>query len=669
MSLLDDVSIVITPNAYKAGTLYGVIPVPTEGAEEVVNGDFATDSDWTIGGTTFSAGAILLDNANEYVFQGWTDTVNTLYKLTITKTGLGTLRFRSGFAGSAATKIEIPESGIIYFTSTSDTNRIQIYGDENSINATLNSVSVKEYTSSDMDVTRATAATRVDENGLVNYAEILGGDMITDGNFSSSVYWNEQDVTNEISGNQAIWTSSPHGQGFKGANANDNIFTLTKIYQVTYTIDYITSGKLRTRYPFIGATYDSTGTYPLTITETGEAINIDIFIQNLDDSGNPTTAAISNISVKEVTRDNVPRIDYTGGGCPHILVEPQRTNLLRYSEDFSEWNMNGTSRVDGGVSSIGLNYYTITNTGGGFLGVYYASAGFSHGDTITASVYVKKGTSDSFTLRYGASINQNVEFDLDDGTIVSEGTNVVGTIQSMSDGWYRVTSTWTDASHTFSVADVALYVQSGNVEISGAQCEVGSYATSYIPNFGTASGVTRNEDIFTRDGIGSLINSPEGVFFVEMAALSDDGTSRYISISDGSTTNYVYFRFMSTSNRVLTRTSVAGVTINTFQKTISDTTDFNKFAFKWKSGDYALWINGVEEVVGTEVDTFTSGDLHTIKFGFPSSGGELYAKVKQLQVYDTALTDEQLLQLTGESGTDFYESYAEMAAALTYTLQ
>jgi hypothetical protein len=49
--------------------------------------------------------------------------------------------------------------------------------------------------------------------------------------------------------------------------------------------------------------------------------------------------SIDNISVKEVTRDNVPRIDYTGGGCPHILAEPQRTNLIPYSEDFSQWTI------------------------------------------------------------------------------------------------------------------------------------------------------------------------------------------------------------------------------------------------------------------------------------------------------------------------------------------
>ena len=51
-------------------------------------------------------------------------------------------------------------------------------------------------------------------------------------------------------------------------------------------------------------------------------------------------------------------------------------------------------------------------------------------------------------------------------------------------------------------------------------------------------------------------------------------------------------------------------------------------------------------------------------------GTRIYSvKVKQLQVYDTALTDMQLIQLTGTAGTDFYESYSEMAESLTYTIQ
>lgn len=50
MSLLDDVSIVVTPNGYKAGELYAVVPVPTEGAEEVTDGDFPVGTTaWTEG--------------------------------------------------------------------------------------------------------------------------------------------------------------------------------------------------------------------------------------------------------------------------------------------------------------------------------------------------------------------------------------------------------------------------------------------------------------------------------------------------------------------------------------------------------------------------------------------------------------------------------------------
>ena len=61
--------------------------------------------------------------------------------------------------------------------------------------------------------------------------------------------------------------------------------------------------------------------------------------------------------------------------------------------------------------------------------------------------------------------------------------------------------------------------------------------------------------------------------------------------------------------------------------------------------------------------------LNVLKFSSGNNIFKMFAKVKQLQVYKTALTDEQLIQLTGESGTDFYESYAEMAAALNYTIQ
>ena len=47
----------------------------------------------------------------------------------------------------------------------------------------------------------------------------------------------------------------------------------------------------------------------------------------------PTTSAAVSVGMTA----NVPRLDYTGGGCPKLLLEPQRTNLVTYSEEFNNW--------------------------------------------------------------------------------------------------------------------------------------------------------------------------------------------------------------------------------------------------------------------------------------------------------------------------------------------
>ena len=57
---------------------------------------------------------------------------------------------------------------------------------------------------------------------------------------------------------------------------------------------------------------------------------------------------------------NVPRIDYTGGGCPSILLEPQRTNIVLRSEEFnnasfqknrSSISANNTTAPDGTLTA------------------------------------------------------------------------------------------------------------------------------------------------------------------------------------------------------------------------------------------------------------------------------------------------------------------------------
>ena len=181
MSLLDDVSIVVTPNGYKAGELYAVVPVPTEGTEDVVNGDFASGgTSWnTNTGWTITTGIATSVGATADINQGvWSPNAQSQYQVTfeVKTITAGGVRFRfGGVFGATRTSTGIYTEII----TTVDTERIRIASvsvGSSYFSGTVTDISVKEYTSADMDVTRATAATRVDEDGLVNYAEIIGSE-------------------------------------------------------------------------------------------------------------------------------------------------------------------------------------------------------------------------------------------------------------------------------------------------------------------------------------------------------------------------------------------------------------------------------------------------------------------------------------------------------------
>ena len=162
-----------------------------EGAEEVRNGNFYTNKDWTISsGITFSAGNILFDNSNDNLFQSFADVLGKTYKISITKTGSGTLRFRTGYAGTDGTKRPFSNSGVAYFTSTSDTNRIQIYGAANSDEITLHSVSVREVISNTASL-YLEVLIRDEFNNLVSMVR-----NSNEGDTSTGSYENNQGVHN-----------------------------------------------------------------------------------------------------------------------------------------------------------------------------------------------------------------------------------------------------------------------------------------------------------------------------------------------------------------------------------------------------------------------------------------------------------------------------------------
>ena len=64
----------------------------------------------------------------------------------------------------------------------------------------------------------------------------------------------------------------------------------------------------------------------------------------------------------EIMDNDVPRLDYTDGGCPSLLLEPESTNDITYSEDFSQWSNTRSSESVGFTSPDGTNNGTLLIT-------------------------------------------------------------------------------------------------------------------------------------------------------------------------------------------------------------------------------------------------------------------------------------------------------------------
>jgi len=684
MSLLDDVSIVVTPNGYKAGTLYGVLPTATLGSEQVTNGDFATNLDsWGIAGnsdadhtvTWTSQGARYQSTTTSptlLLFQN-TLTSGKTYKFTVDIAYTsGTIKLQTGSGGSLFNPTLVEGTNTFYFTA-SNTQFLFIRSSAN-VDVLIDNVSIKEWTSSDMDVTRATAATRVDENGLVNYAEVLKDSILTGNNSTFDtgigdwVTYNGATLTHSTDKLEVTLVSAESGATIttntliSGGQAGKLLKISADIWRGTTTD---TAFKI-----YIGNVQEDV---TITNTQTNYVVYLTpsttsgLFIYRAG-SGNTGTFYVDNVKVEEVTRNNVPRIDYTGGGCPHILAEPQRTNLITYSEDFSNsyWTKSGASVTSGFTSPSATNnaFKLVENTSNSNHQVYRNT--ITTTGSFSNTIFVKAAERSKIRLNSGSS-SESVSFNLSNGTIISQ-TGATGKIVSMLNGWYKCTISWNVTSVAAQYLLLGILDDSGNasytgngssgVYIWGAQFEVGSYPTSYIPTSGSA--VTRNKDVFTRDGIGSLIGQTEGTIFVDFDYTPHSLNYESIVSLQGTTSAQYLECYFNSLNKINVGIYNGGAVQLSFVSA-TQTAGNKKIAIAYKANDFAIYLNG------TQVHTDNSGSVPLLsKLGlgsdFASSNYQLSQPIKQLQVYKTALTDLQIESITS------WTSFSEMANALNYTI-
>lgn len=364
-----------------------------------------------------------------------------------------------------------------------------------------------------------------------------------------------------------------------------------------------------------------------------------------------TATRVNANGLIETIAIDTPRIDYTGGGCGKLLLEPQRTNTVLHNSDYTQsWSLtNVIPTANATISPSGSNdaqKLTSANT----FGQHYIRqilGGHTVGAPHVYSCFAKAAELDILTLRLLNGGGPNVNFDLTNGTH-DGGAN--GKMIDFGNGWWRCISY--HASSTSPYLYPYIYTQVGNQQgdgvsgfyVYGAMLEEGTYETSLINTSGATA--TRIKDTSITTGLSSVINSIEGTIFVEMAALANDSTNRYISINNGTSSKRIIFKFGTSSNNI----SALGLgTANSFNMSYSGATitNMNKIALKYKANDCALWVNGVEVATDTTFTAYTASTLTNIAFSNFSGGGQwLEANVQSVAVYNTALSDADLTELT-----------------------
>ena len=356
-----------------------------------------------------------------------------------------------------------------------------------------------------------------------------------------------------------------------------------------------------------------------------------------------------------VSRLNYPLIDGKVVGCPSHLLEPARTNLVTYSEDFTNaaWVKYG---VGVGITPIVTPNYAISPDG--TQNASRLQCDLNGGNTTSDRSWLYQTTTtisgdNTFSLYVKNNSNEEITFTLSNGS--SETVVVLS-----DDKWHRL-STVKSGGGQPRIGLIGGVGASDNADllIYGAQLEQGSYPTSYIKSNGSQT--TRSAETANNSGDASTFNDSEGVLMAEISALDETGR---IALNDGTTSNNVRFVYNSSTN-VIEAVLFNGTNQASLSYSFPIKGAFNKIAFKYKENDFALWVDGIE--VGSQVGsgtTFTSGTLSEIDFDAGSNGlVPFYGSAKQIQYFDSALTDSELETLTS------WVSFTDMAEGQLYTIE
>ena len=337
----------------------------------------------------------------------------------------------------------------------------------------------------------------------------------------------------------------------------------------------------------------------------------------------------------EQVSPELPRQDWEGSNCPSLLLEPQRTNLLKYSEDLTNAVWTVLSDGTGSNPVVTSNYSIAPNgtltadrvvfdKGGGTSGNDYSIIRqFASGTTQrVSSIYMKSNT------------NENYNIGVDDAGTVD--------VVTVTPQWQRFEHSGSAKSRLQLSLRQSQTSDFADVSIWGGQLEDGTYPTSYIKT--EASTATRTKDYAT-GWSGSWINDAdlsEGSFFVDATHFTNplNGYCQ-ITLSNGGSN---FIRNIYENGRVRT-TAWLGVDQFDYFDHGADQDQRNKILFTFKENEFKLYRAG--QLIATDTAGFVPTGLNRLDLANSSGSDRFFeGKIHDIRVFDYVLSEEEAIKLT-----------------------
>ena len=337
-------------------------------------------------------------------------------------------------------------------------------------------------------------------------------------------------------------------------------------------------------------------------------------------------------SALAVVAASTPRTDRAA-----LLVEEQRTNLITYSQDFSNaaWSKTGTPTVETAATLGDLSLDLLGDDNAAELEYFWRAVTYTGDGQKALSFYVKQGTATSSVFRmYDASASATRAF----GVITWDGsapvvTMTTGTaeIEAMTGGVYRVkvvssaiTAANTNSIEIFPATNAALSATlTGTVYSGGVQPENATASSSYIKT--TTAAVTR-----TADSATFAWTQAEGTYAVEFDLLAVTGTRPIFSLDDASADNQI--RLYANGTSLMLSVTTGGVARDLTLGTVAANTTY-KAAFSIFANDVQALMNG--GVLQTNFTAATSPIVTTARIGSDQAGNYQNGHSKRIRQWKT----------------------------------